>query len=202
MDENVLVQPIIVVPDVPRNYLISCAAQASLKAFKTLPSDRWAEWTSGGHYRKTVRKVKASQLETMTEELGLAKFGCAAASVPMKYPEFPKKIASAQVSGWDDKVFPVRDMDSMYQSGKIITIYLNSALGMSAGKSAAQAAHALIQKEISYPGSTEGKSVRIIEADISEKVIGELKDAEGRVRIYDAGLTEIPEGSLTAVIFS
>lgn len=205
-NDRVLIQVILTVPDIPRNHLIAAVAKASALAFLNPENDddvldRWDQWMRGGHFRKSVRKVKRNQFSALSQELGWATAdNVAMASDPQFIDELPRKVRSAQVTGWDSQVLDSARVDS--ESKDIVTIYINSALNMTAGKAAAQAAHALTllcaRRQRMINSDTH---IRVIETDLSENIFNGNIDEDLHVVIHDAGFTEIPSGSLTAVIF-
>lgn len=203
-----LVQPIIVDPSNTREKIIKDAAMASVLAYieardsgKILEDTSWDQWLNGS-YRKTVRKMPTMKaMKDLVEDYGYSSYGCAVAGGPVAYSAMPKQAKRSQVSGWDSRQ---DDSTSEEERGSVpfVTIYLNSALSMSVGKSAAQAAHALMRLEIIAPTSLTGCNVRVLEKDLSRDVRGEINEGENvRVVIVDNGLTEVEKGSLTAVIF-
>lgn len=205
-NDRVLTQVILTVPDVPRNHLIAAVAKASALAFLNPENDddvlsRWDQWMWGGHFRKSVRKIKRSQFSALSQELGWATADdTAMASDPQFLDELPRKVRSAQVTGWDSQVLD--DVPSASAPKDIVTIYINSALNMTAGKAGAQAAHALTLLCAHHQRMIDSNThIRVIETDLSEKIFNGNIDENLHVVIHDAGFTEIPSGSLTAVIF-
>lgn len=158
-------------------------------ALKNLESPLWEQWLSNGRYTKTVRKVKPTQLEHWSEEWEWEKVGAAAAGTPMLYSEFPKKLRSAQVTGWSDKVLA----SETKENSEGIVICINSDLEMSPGKAAAQAAHALMK----YSLVKEITSESVIQV---EEISFSVELPESDFWVQDAGLTEIPAGSWTACV--
>lgn len=182
------VQPIIVNPDAPENLLIRDAAVASLSAL-VIESEMWEPWFAG-KFTKTVRKVKASQLETWCEEWGWERSGFAAAGAPMFYEDFPGKLSKARVEGWAASVHPWDE--SLDTSDPDILITMNSELSMTPGKACAQAAHALVGLQRKTQESLQGLKVKVVSVPFS--TLTEKPD----ILIVDSGLTEIAPGSATA----
>lgn len=201
-----LVQPIILLVDreepAPEASGIAAAALASVQAFMRDPENPdWRIWAAGA-FAKSVRRADAkmfAKVLAVFPEHVLATVGGASAVglPPMPADELPKLLAKLQVSGTQ---LPAGDpMDP-----QPLSIVLNDALGMSTGKAAAQAAHALFAwvLEAGEPAvdawSAAGFPVGVVHAGAREFRKGQRK-AAGPV-IQDAGRTEIEPGSTTAYV--
>lgn len=183
---------------------IAVAALASTQAFLDDPENpSWALWAAGA-FAKSVRradakmfaKVLANFPDHTLAELGTAK---AAAFAPMPADDLPKLLAKLQVSG---TTLP----EGEPLLAQPLSIVMNRSLGMSTGKAAAQAAHALFAwvieagtqqlqawADADFPVGVQWK-------DSKEFRKGQRK-ASGPV-IQDAGRTEIEPGSTTAYVVS
>ncbi|WP_418907467.1 peptidyl-tRNA hydrolase [Glutamicibacter endophyticus] len=201
-----LVQPIILRIDKhdppSAEEAISAVARAAVLAYLSAPQDeRWQLWAQQA-FAKSVRRANpkffARVLEEtehgMISEVGKAQ---AVGLLPLPAAGLPKLIAKLQVSG--------TQLEPDEQGLRApVTIALNLGLGMSTGKAAAQAAHALFAWLIEAPAPQ-------VEAWLKEHApVGVLwlerrefaavaSRAVGPV-IQDAGRTEIEPGSSTAYV--
>lgn len=179
MDTSALVQPIVLPPDAkhhPLSAVITVASTASAAALATCDrSDpAWSAWLDG-RFTKSVRVAKSradftAALEgasSVVETPDLA----AAAFAPMTYPDMPKWMSRARVEGLrceDD--LPDLPGDGEWAVGVIAE--------MSAGKTAAQVAHALCRIVLATGGLP------------SFSVYRAQDTVAGPIEIIDAGLTE------------
>ncbi|MDO5743830.1 MAG: peptidyl-tRNA hydrolase [Micrococcaceae bacterium] len=201
-----LVQPIILLVDreepCSEDAGIAVAALASVKALLAHPRHPyWRIWAQGA-FAKSVRRADSKMFAKVALEFPdheLARIGTAKALgfAPMQADSLPKRLAKLQVSG---TVLPPGE--PMEPSS--VSIVLDGSLGMSTGKAAAQAAHAL------FAWVLEGKpedldawraagcplSVERLESKAFRK---NARTADGPV-IRDAGRTEITPGSATAFV--
>ncbi|WP_054012740.1 peptidyl-tRNA hydrolase [Arthrobacter sp. ERGS1:01] len=201
-----LVQPIILLVDredpADEGHGIAAAALASVQAFLRDPRNPdWREWAEGA-FAKSVRRADAKMFAKVLAafpEHVLATSGPASAAglAPVPADALPKLLAKLQVSGTQ---LPAGEP----LAPQPLTIVLNDSLGMSTGKSAAQAAHALFAwlLEAGEPAveawTAAGFPVGIVRAGPREFRKGQRKSA-GPV-IQDAGRTEIEPGSTTAYV--
>ena len=204
-----LVQPIALLIDkenpATHEDAIVAAATACVQAYArhSPKGGSWDTWLAG-RFTKTVRRAKPKDFGNLVMDQGsfLYTFGTAAAIAfsPMTYDEMPKKLTRLQVSGTDLR--PGLEV-TPYDSAPIIV--LNGSLGMSTGKAAAQAAHALLgyYLKLSFGGQCAWLNekvpavVRTVPADQFDEL---AVNAFGPV-ITDSGLTEIEPGSRTAFVF-
>lgn len=160
-------------------------------------TDKWSESVSKwmqGRFRKVIRKARGSAWEKALTldhiEVNLFNGLSVAIFEPTQPELLAPELKKLQVQGID---FADNDTSTggTDQSGVLISI--NPDLKMSSGKMGAQVAHAV---QLLFMGSTkeqvtewmlQGSGLRIVPWD--EIVNG--------VEIVDAGLTEIPAGSLT-----
>jgi peptidyl-tRNA hydrolase len=181
---------------------IAAAALASVQAFMRDPENPdWQIWAAGA-FAKSVRRADAKMfakvLAAFPEHVLASVGGASAVGLPpLPADELPKLLAKLQVSGTQ---LPAGDpMDP-----QPLSIVLNDALGMSTGKAAAQAAHALFAwvLEAGEPAvdawSAAGFPVGVVYAGTREFRKGQ-RTAAGPV-IQDAGRTEIEPGSTTAYV--
>ncbi|MBG0738711.1 hypothetical protein IV500_04670 [Paeniglutamicibacter antarcticus] len=213
-----LVQPIVLLVDKndPASHRdsILAAAVASVEAYAKIlgPSvvchESWTQWLSG-RFTKSVRRADLKAFARLAADdtrkneslvtIGKAK---AMAYLPQSYAEMPKALTRLQVSGTDLPHEPVTT-SSRQRSGDPI-IVLNGALGMSTGKSAAQAAHALfawqLNRGLDDPelASLQLRSTDLIIASAEEFIT--LRTCAAGPLIVDAGLTEIAPDTATAFV--
>lgn len=186
-----LTQFIFVDPHQDRLTLIHDAASASALSLAH-DSDLWDEWVSTD-YRKSVRALKRArdvEADCIVETVKRDTMVSAAATVPMTKELLPSPLRRTQVSGWDSKVIV---QDSAEPSNEENVLLINDSLGMSVGKMAAQAAHALMMVTLDR-GVVPSFSVALADEEM-------LRDVKGYL-MKDNGLTEIPAGSLTAAFHS
>ena len=140
-----LVQPIILLVDredpCPEDEGIAVAALASVNALLANPRHPyWRPWAQGA-FAKSVRRADAKMFAKVASEFpchAMAQIGTARAMgfAPMQADSLPKRLAKLQVSG---TTLPAGG----HMEPTMVRIALNDSLGMSTGKAAAQAAHAL-----------------------------------------------------------
>lgn len=203
-----LVQPIVLLVDreepAAEDLGIAAAALASAQALLADPENpQWRPWAAGA-FAKSVRRADAKTFakvlrqfpEHVLVEIGAAQ---AAAFSPMPADDLPKLLAKLQVSG-------TQLPPGGPQTVQSLQIVMNHSLGMSTGKSAAQAAHALFAwvieaKPVSVQAWAEaGFPVGVTRLD-GKDFRKAAKKAKALV-IHDAGRTEIDPGSATAFVDS
>jgi hypothetical protein len=161
----------------------------------------WQPWAAGA-FAKSVRRADAKMFQkvlTAFPDHALVQVGEARAVglPPMPADALPKLLAKLQVSGTelpDGEPLPPQPL----------TIVLNESLGMSTGKAAAQAAHALfawlVEAEHSVVDAWEAAGFPV---GISALPAAKFRRGAGRAAgpvIQDAGRTEIEPGSTTAYV--
>lgn len=201
-----LVQPIILLVDredpCPEDYGIAVAALASVSALLANPRHPyWRPWAQGA-FAKSVRRADAKMFAKVAAEFPdhvLAEIGTAKALgfAPIQADSLPKRLAKLQVSG--TTLPPGDPMESTP-----VRIVLNDSLGMSTGKAAAQAAHALFAwvlegKPAELEAWRSGGCALSIERADSKMFTKNARTASGPL-IHDAGRTEITPGSATAFV--
>lgn len=156
------------------------------------------EWQSG-RFRKVVRRAKPSQFPALHEFDGVTVESGGAtvrAFLPFRTQELPKALNRLQVSGVE------LEPGSQGVAHNGLTTYINPSLGMSVGKKAAQAAHVA---HLAYLKANDynRKCWREDGLQIGVVLARGLANFEAATRVstvqvVDAGLTEVPSGSLTA----
>jgi peptidyl-tRNA hydrolase len=208
-----LVQPIVLLidKDAPPAHLdaVKAAASASVDAIAedclgTPHGDRpevWRQWLSGP-FTKTVRRANPKQWAKLPAPTGEAACGTARAVAyrPASYDSLDKAISRLQVSGTD--LSPAAVESPLRQSPVLL---INASLGMTTGKAAAQAAHALmaywlkLERDNDRAWAAAGSPFSIIEVDAGRFAAAADSAVKGTL-IRDNGLTEIAPGSATAMV--
>jgi len=142
MDPDEYVQPIVVSRTGTHEDAVTAAAQASLRAYLLDPDDpQWQAWL-GGAFTKTVRRAKPGQLAALRPQAAVAVQQGQALALgfpPCTYAELAPAIAKLQVSGTELERVGWGSNDQLAR----LCLVVNESVGMSTGKTAAQAAHAL-----------------------------------------------------------
>lgn len=205
-----MIQPIGVLndPEHPASHEDTClaAALASVQAWIAFPEEPlWEQWYPDGQ-GKSVRRGKPKDFRALEAQGAvMVRVGDALAAglAPSMYP-LTGRMKQLQVAGTEMEhcgrpathAWPGPDGAPSLQIG------VDTALGMSTGKAAAQSAHAAFDwavrlgpdqlmawAEAGFPA----RLVPLNRADMSRLAPG------ASVRIHDAGHTEIASGSLTAI---
>lgn len=206
MDPNEWVQPVLVAPTGSHLGVIEAAASASVATLAAHWQDpAWGLWLSGA-FAKTVRRAQPAVL-ARAEALGgvrhtSADGATAVALPPSRYCHLPPFVAKAQVQGLvRDEPIPTGWPDTG------MWVCLRSDLGMTTGKAAAQAAHALMAAALDEAG-LEPAGLRTVAAQasfawVTRDTFDDLAASTDSVSVLaavtDAGRTEIPAGTQTAV---
>lgn len=210
-----LVQQIVLLVDrdqpAPEAEGIAAAALASVGAFAAIPAaPEWRIWAEGS-FAKVVRRAGAGTFAKLraahpNHALGVAGAGQAIAFVPGPSAQVPKKIAKLQVSGTElPRARNAQEPAPRSGDGPGVVIALNDSLGMSTGKAAAQAAHALFAWLLdAEPARLDawlrsGRPVTVQRLPGPDFRRAAHSDASGPL-IQDAGRTEIEPGSATACV--
>lgn len=203
-----LVQPIVLLVDreepAAEDLGIAAAALASAQALLADPENpQWRQWAAGA-FAKSVRRADAKTFakvlrqfpEHVLVEIGAAQ---AAAFSPMPADDLPKLLAKLQVSG-------TQLPPGGPQTVQPLQIVMNHSLGMSTGKSAAQAAHALFAWVIeAKPVSVQAWAEAGFPVGVARLDGKDFRKASKKAKapvIHDAGRTEIDPGSATAFVDS
>lgn len=163
------------------------------------PRQEWLE-PLGGWYsariRKVVRRSRNAAWRAVQELPGIT-VGSARAFVPGPVGEVPKAIRKLQVRGTD---LPRTEQDPA-GAGPVIAV--DDGLGMTLGKAAAQVGHASMLLAAHRPEEwarrwvEKGYPVSVREVPAAE--FARWAEGPGAVSVVDAGFTEVPSGSATAV---
>lgn len=185
MQQDALAMPIIILtPEVPLNRLVLSAAKAGALA-------GWEQEPWPGR-RKTVRLKSSKTPASKFLELGFKGDEIAVAGEPVPYSEYSTPVRRAQVSGWDSRVLPQEPYTP--GTGGELSVLLNAGLLMSPGKMCAQAAHALEAALIT----------RVITPEELDSIrfgwFTEEDTVTPLISVRDGGHTEVPSGSLTAIL--
>lgn len=183
-----LVQPIVVRACGAHEDAVLAAARASRSAWTPETSAVFAEWLSGQH-TKTVRRAKPAQFDRLVARFGVdaVRVGDAAAFalVPSAYEDFDAGVARLQVSGL---VLPRAGDRPVDLGGAVLVV--NSSLGMTTGKEAAQVAHG------AWSAGTSDVSVVRCDAAAFARA-AERADSV----VVDSGLTELDGPTPTVAVF-
>ena len=212
-----LVQPIVMLRFGSHEDAVRCVAEASLRAYVSAPDlPEWEQWLAGS-FTKTVRRARPAEYEKARAAGPLAEVrrgeAAALAFAPAPTDKLPRPIARLQVSGTE---LPRLGWPEDEGAACRTRIALNADLGMSTGKTAAQAAHAMWAVWLQLgeldraAWLDEGLAARFegVAGDnlALGKVTGAVLDAFGAelgvkayAAIHDNGRTEVDPGSLTAV---
>ncbi|MDR7293062.1 hypothetical protein HMPREF3160_06280 [Arthrobacter sp. HMSC06H05] len=209
-----LIQPIAVLkdPEALATHEDTClaAALASITAWLAFPDDpMWGPWLHGpdgrgGGQGKSVRRGKPKDFRALENagavmvSVGTAQ---AAALAPTEYP-LTGRMKQLQVSGTEFEHAGEPTVYGEMNSPKILHIGIDTVLGMSTGKAAAQSAHAGLTwaMQLSHDELEDW-----IEDGFPSTLIPLDRDGwrttatNATVVIRDAGHTEITPGSVTAV---
>lgn len=197
------VQPIVVDRTGDHLGVLACAAAASALVRHHHPDQpEWLAWEAD-NVAKTVRRATPRAYESARASVDVfAEVTCegarAYALLPHPADDLPRAIARMQVSGTE---LPREPRHLPTRAG--FTVALNRALGMTTGKAAAQAAHAVHEYVTHH--LTPAERARWAENPAEFRVVEPDWDAfrtlaaVAVVTIRDAGHTEIAPGSLTAV---
>lgn len=204
--ESALVMPLILRKSGSHQEAITAVAVAALDGYLSAsPEDAlWDRWLNDGDGGKTVRRASDKDFNKLAQrpdvlscrEVGDAK---ALSFTPVAYTEMAGVIRRLQVGGTEFE----RGAQEPVPGEP--TIVLNASLSMSTGKSAAQAAHALLawsdltSEEGRSAWVSRGSRVNVIEVDSAE--FDRLSSTvDPYAVIHDAGHTEIESGSATAFV--
>ncbi|GGC67345.1 peptidyl-tRNA hydrolase [Hoyosella rhizosphaerae] len=186
-----------------RASVLSAAATAALLVCLDESSEQWRgpllDWM-GSRIRKVSRRARGAQWSAAAAVEGLtASHGGAEvhACVPCRVGDVDTRIKKLQISGTDIPADVNEDVDA-----QLPVLWVNSSLGMTVGKAAAQVGHAsmlfgaALNTEQAWLWACHGFACTVREAD--KATWAELM-AEKPVVVRDAGFTEIAPGSATVI---
>lgn len=199
-----LVQPIVICNEdkygtLCHELVVRTAASASVSVSK-YPHPNWETWLSA-RFTKTVRRARPRDYDKILlamEALGypfsdFSHMGVrVAAFAPLAYEDFPKVLARTQVAGTD---YPrTYRWGSVTDEGPVV--FINPAIHMTTGKTAAQVAHGVFAWKLRYPDAFEDlPEFSIVEPE-------DFYDIDAEIEITDAGFTEIDPGTITVKVTS
>lgn len=166
----------------------------------------WQAWARG-HMTKIVKHTSTSRVTTAAADYDGRLFhdaeATAAAFTPSDRDQWPSPLRRAQVQGLSRERCAQR-----WEPTAGLWVLLDSSLGMSTGKSAAQAAHALSRLVWGARiGALDPALVRELEtvgfADVDQDTFAQFsqpEDASWVTAVRDNGHTEVAAGSMTAVL--
>jgi hypothetical protein len=161
----------------------------------------WDEWLSGP-FAKSVRRASPKTFAKVLGSHGpadyeLVEVGAARAAAfrPVRSDAMPPLLRALQVSGTE-----LPELISQPAPVGAPDIVLNTGLGMTTGKAAAQAAHALFLYAITSDDFTDiDCGIRYADGQAFDTLAA---DESSGSHIVDAGRTEIEPGSMTAFVHS
>ena len=166
----------------------------------------WESWLDGP-FAKTVRRADRKTFDKVLAESIPNDRVCvlrgraeAVGFRPVIATEMPKLLSRLQVTGTS-----LPDVVSTAVDGRGPAIILNAGLGMSTGKAAAQAAHALFLWYLNLDSTVWAPVWQDIDCSVrfadSTEFDALLIDSKSNAVITDAGRTEIDPGSVTAFAY-
>jgi peptidyl-tRNA hydrolase len=194
--------------DPPTHGAVCAAAAMAVALLLTEPNEQWQQavhrWEAGP-VRKVTRRARGIRwtavlaLPGVTADQGGAEVR---AFVPSPVTRVPPELAKLQIAGLDLPDDPA-DLPTAEPRPPYAAIALNPKVRMSTGKAAAQCGHAahLLVRLAAEPDRgawiAAGAPVRIVRPGGAEAWSRAVTDAAVAVR--DAGFTEVPAGTMTAV---
>lgn len=201
-EQRGFVQPIVVCVDENTTHedTVVAAMLASVGAWRAdlaseTPDPAWDAWFAGA-FTKVVRRAKPAVFRKLTGG-HLTMFGTAGALAftPMPAGTLPKELSRLQVSGTE-----LHRSCSPFNGSGVVTVIVNKSLGLTTGKTCAQAAHALLGFALTHPDvDVTGVSFAEVPEDRFVKIAAIHSDA---TVIVDAGRTETEPGTATAIAFA
>jgi peptidyl-tRNA hydrolase len=191
----------------PPTHSAACAAAATaVVRLLTDPETTGGEWREpvlrweSGRIRKVARRARGVRWEVVQDLPGVTVDHAGArarAFVPGPVTQVPPELAKLQVAGLDlaDDEEPKPPPSSPYAA-----IALNPHVTMSTGKAAAQSGHAahLLLRQAAEPARRAwldgGLAVHLVRDVAWEECV-----ARAAVAVRDAGFTEVPPGTMTAI---
>ncbi|WP_327120308.1 peptidyl-tRNA hydrolase [Nocardia sp. NBC_01730] len=194
----------------PRSSLLAAAAAAAVALCldeRVSPGGEWEErylaWKRS-RIRKVARRARGAQwsatcaVDGVTVEIDGAQ---ARALVPEPVSQVDPRIKRLQIGGTD-----LDHDDPGPPDPKLPVLWVNTALGMTLGKAAAQVGHAsmllagALTAEHAWRWSERGFHCSVREADAERwmTLVGRVADGTA-VAVRDAGFTEVAPGSMTVI---
>lgn len=201
-----LVQPIALRRSGTHEDALLAVARASTLAYYNTPDDpAWDLWLSG-RFTKTVRRAKPAQFDALRDTAAaeaVSDEAAALAFAPVTYDDMATPLRKLQVSGTE---LPRRGWDALDEHAGTTAplLVINEALGASTGKLCAQAAHGCLAWFLQASPDTRdawAADARLYVTGADDPVRA-LPGRQPTITIVDAGLTEIPPGSISVAVFA
>ena len=204
------IQPIAVTRTGSHEEMVVAAASASIMVYASL-RDRpeWDVWLSGP-FTKSVRRGTAGQweraaaLETAGPPIRVGE-AAAVGFVPCLQDRMPSPVHKMQVTGTDRVRTGTWPVVPPEDTACVPVLVINQDLGMSTGKTAAQAAHGMFRWWRRLDKAQQLGWVEQNAAVMCVEVTGDQFTEAARVAesvVTDAGFTEIDAGSVTVAVMS
>lgn len=198
------VQPIVLLRAGTHEDAVRAVALASVTAYlQTADDPAWTDWLAA-RFTKTVRRAKAglfAQITPLAAAHATVGEAQALALVPVSYDEMADSVRKCQVAGTE---LPRLGWPQANGHGPLHPqIAINEDLGMSTGKTAAQAAHGLFAWFLRLADAdraawlAQGAPFGLTGLD---KAAFAEHARDARVIINDAGFTEVTPGSATVIV--
>jgi peptidyl-tRNA hydrolase len=198
----------------PSHSAVCEAAAMAVVRLLTDPNPEWQQavdrWESG-RIRKVTRRARGVRWEAVQSLPGVTVEHAGAqvrSFVPGPVTQVPPELAKLQVAGLDLEDHPDDDgADDGSDDGAIkppehpyASMALNPDVRMSTGKAAAQCGHAahLLLRQAAEPGLStwivSGLRVHLVRGETWRRCVD-----RATVAVRDAGFTEVPPGTMTAI---
>lgn len=190
-----------------RTDLLAAAAQAVVQVCLDPRAAEPGTWHDaleqwyGHRIRKIARRARGAAwdgVQALPGRTATAGTATARAFIPSAVGEVPHAISKLQISGTD---LPLNE--DAPGDPEIPTIAVDTSLGMTAGKAAAQAGHgsmllaAAMSAEAVAAWAADGFPLQVRE--VPRELFTELAAEPGAVAVQDSGFTEVAPGSTTVV---
>jgi peptidyl-tRNA hydrolase len=198
----------------PSHSAVCEAAAMAVVRLLTDPNPEWQQavhrWESG-RIRKVTRRARGVRWEAVQRLPGVTVEHAGAqvrSFVPGPVTEVPPELAKLQVAGLDLEEHSDDDSDDDSHEREAIeppehpyaALALNPDVRMSTGKAAAQCGHAahLLLRQAAEPGLSawivSGLRVHLVRGETWRRCVD-----RATVAVRDAGFTEVPPGTMTAI---